>query len=213
MSRISVWDLPTRAFHWLIVLLMPALWWTAEEHMMDLHLQLGLVALGLILFRLVWGLIGSSTARFAGFVKGPRAILLYLRGEAGAGVGHNPLGALNVLALLLLLAAVVGLGLFATDEDGLYPGPLSHLVSFDSAAILAERHEQLFWILAGFIGLHVAAVLFYLAVRRDNLIAPMVTGGRDGGDGQAGMIAAPAWRFLIATAIAAVLTWIIAVRL
>ena len=213
MSRIAVWDLPTRAFHWLIVLLMPALWWTGEEHMHDLHLLLGEVALGLILFRLFWGLIGSSTARFAGFVRGPGAIRAYLRGQRPAGVGHNPLGALSVLALLFLLANVVGLGLFATDEDGLAPGPLSRHVTFDSARILAERHEQLFWILVGFIGLHVAAILFYLVVKRDNLVAPMITGGREGAEGEAAMAAAPAWRFLIAAGFAAILTWAIATRL
>ena len=209
MSRIAIWDLPTRAFHWLIVLLMPALWWTGEEHLYDLHLLLGEVALGLILFRIVWGLIGSSTARFAGFVKGPGAIVAYLHGEKPAGVGHNPLGALSVLALLVLLATVTGLGLFATDEDGLAPGPLSRFVSFDSARILAERHEQLFWILVGFIGLHVAAILFYLVLRRDNLVAPMVTGARLGSEGEEAMAAAPAWRFFIAAGAAAALTWLI----
>ncbi len=212
MSHIRVWDLPTRAFHWLIVLLMPALWWTGEEHMDELHLLLGEVALGLILFRIVWGLIGSSTARFAGFVKGPGAILAYLRGERPAGVGHNPLGALSVLALLVLLATVTGLGLFATDEDGLAPGPLSHLVTFDSARILAERHEQLFWILVGFIGLHVAAILFYFLVRRDNLVTPMVTGARAGSAGEEAMAAAPVWRFFIAAGAAVALTWLIASR-
>jgi cytochrome b len=213
MSRIAVWDLPTRAFHWLIVLLVPALWWTGEEHMHDLHLLLGEVALGLILFRLIWGLIGSSTARFAGFVRGPGAILAYLRGARPAGVGHNPLGALSVLALLFLLANAVGLGLFAIDEDGHAPGPLSHLVSYDSARILAERHEQVFWILVGFVGLHVAAILYYLVVRRDNLVTPMVTGARAAAQGEAPMIAAPAWRFAIAASLAFLLTWVIAARL
>jgi len=209
MRRISVWDLPTRAFHWLIVLLMPALWWTGEEHLYDWHLLLGEIALGLLLFRLIWGVIGSSTARFSSFVKGPGAILAYLRGQRPAGVGHNPLGALSVLALLVLVAVVIGLGLFATDEDGLAPGPLSRFVSFDSARILAERHEQLFWILVGFIGLHVAAILFYLLVRRDNLVSPMVSGSRAGAEGEAGMAPAPAWRFLVAAAAAAFLTWVI----
>lgn len=210
MSRVAVWDLPTRIFHWAIVLLMPALWWTAEEHLHDWHFLLGEITLGLLLFRLLWGLFGSSTARFAGFVKGPGAILAYLRGRAPAGLGHNPLGALSVLALLFLLANVVGLGLFASDEDGLNPGPLSHLVSYDSARILAERHEQLFWILVGLIGLHVGAILFYLLVKRDNLVTPMVTGRREAPAGGGEMIAAPAWRFLLAAALAVALTVTIA---
>jgi cytochrome b len=207
IRRIAVWDLPTRLFHWAIVLLMPALWWTAEEHKDELHLLLGKVALGLLLFRLIWGLIGSSTARFAGFVKGPGAILAYLRGQKPAGVGHNPLGALSVLALLFLLANVIGLGLFAGDEDSLNPGPLNHLVSYDSGRVLAERHEQLFWILVGFIALHVAAILYYRLVKGDRLVAPMVTGERKGEEGEAGMVAAPAWRFLAAAAVSALLTW------
>jgi len=210
---IRIWDLPTRVFHWALVVLIPALWWTGEEHLLDWHFLLGEMVLGLLLFRLFWGLFGSSTARFAGFVKGPGAILAYLRGRRPAGVGHNPLGALSVLALLFLLANVVGLGLFATDEDGLAPAPLSHLISYDSARILTERHEQLFWILVAFIGLHVAAILFYLIARRDNLVTPMITGRRRAAAGGEEMIGAPLWRFLIAAGLAAILTLVIATTL
>jgi cytochrome b len=209
MSRIAVWDLPIRAFHWLTVALIPALWWTAETHRLDLHYLLGALMLGLLLFRIIWGLIGSSTARFTGFVGGPRTIIAYLRGRKPAGVGHNPLGALSVLLLLFLIANVVGLGLFASDEDGLAPGPLAHLISYDAAHILAERHEQLFWILVAFIAVHVGAILFYLVVKRDNLVAPMVSGGRAGADGETAMVAAPAWRFAVAAALSVGMTWAI----
>lgn len=209
MNRIAIWDLPTRAFHWLVVLLVPLQWWTAEEEMMDLHILLGQVMLGLILFRLIWGLIGSSTARFSGFVRGPRRILTYLRGSEKAGVGHNPLGALSVIALLALLAVQVGLGLFASDEDGLYQGPLSHHVSLDASETLAERHETMFDVLLVFIGLHLAAILFYLLVKRDNLVGPMVSGGRASREEEVPMVAAPAWRFLLAAGAALALTlWI-----
>ena len=211
--RVAVWDLPTRLFHWALVLLIPALWWTGEEHMHDWHFLLGEVTLGLLLFRLFWGLLGSSTARFAGFVRGPRAILAYLRGDRPAGIGHNPLGALSVLALLFLLANVVGLGLFATDEDGLDPAPLAHFVSYDSARILTERHEQVFWILVGFIALHLAAILYYLLARRDDLVTPMVTGRREMPAGGGEMTGAPLWRFLLAAGLAIVLTLVIATRL
>ena len=207
MNRIAIWDLPTRIFHWLIVLLIPAMWWTAEEEMMDLHILLGQTVLGLLLFRVFWGLIGSSTARFGSFVKGPRAILRYLRGERDGRVGHNPLGALSVVAMLLILAAQVGLGLFASDEDGLYQGPLSHLVSYETAETLTERHETMFNILLVFIGLHLAAILFYRFVKRDDLVAPMVTGGRAGEAGEAPMAPAPAWRFFAAAGLAAALAW------
>ena len=212
-GKVAIWDLPTRVFHWALVLLIPALWWTGEEHLHDWHFLLGEVTLGLVLFRLFWGLFGSSTARFAGFVRGPGAILAYLRGSRPAGIGHNPLGALSVLALLFLLANVVGLGLFATDEDGLNPAPLSHFLSYDSAKILTERHEQVFWILVGLIGLHVAAILFYLIVKRDNLVTPMVTGRREALASGEAMIGAALWRFLLAVGLAAILTVVIATSL
>lgn len=209
MKRIAIWDLPTRVFHWLIVLLVPALWWTAEEEMMDVHMLLGQTMLGLILFRIFWGLLGSSTARFSGFVRGPRAILAYLGGRAKAGVGHSPIGALSVMAMLGALAVQVGLGLFASEDDGLYQGPLSHFVSYDTAEEIAEIHEAWFNVILALIGLHLAAILFYLLVKRDNLVGPMVTGGRDGGEGEAPMAPAPAWRFLLAAGAALGLTlWI-----
>ncbi len=210
MSRIGVWDLPVRAFHWLLVVLVPLQWWTAEEEMMDLHILLGQLVLFLILFRLIWGLIGSSTARFAGFVRGPRAVLAYLRGRLPPAVGHNPLGALSVLAMLALLCVQVGLGLFASDEDGLYSGPLAHWVGADMSEELAEWHERNFDVLMVVVGLHVAAILFYLLVRRDNLVAPMVTGAREGRAGDPAMAPAPVWRLLLAAGAAAGLTWWIA---
>ena len=90
--RVRVWDLPTRLFHWAIVLLVPALWWTHEIDRLDLHILLGEAMLGLVLFRLIWGVIGSSTARFSGFVRGPGAVLRHVRGKTAAALGHNPAG-------------------------------------------------------------------------------------------------------------------------
>jgi cytochrome b len=210
LSRIAVWDRPIRVFHWLIVLLVPASWATAKWHYMDVHMLLGQLMLGLVLFRIFWGLIGSSTARFAGFVRGPGAVLGYLRGRAAAGPGHNPLGALSVLVLLTLLAVQVGLGLFASDEDGLYQGPLARHVSDAASETLGERHHTMFYVLLAFILLHVAAILFYLIVRRQNLVTPMVTGKRDAAIGEAAMTPAPALRFILAAAAAAGLTILIA---
>lgn len=209
MNRIAIWDLPTRAFHWLVVLLVPAMWWTAKNDRMDVHILLGQLMLFLVLFRILWGLIGSSTARFGSFVKGPRAILAYLRGERDDHVGHNPLGALSVLAMLLVLATQVGLGLFASDEDGLYQGPLSHHVSFETAETLAERHETMFNILLVLIGLHLAAIAYYLFIKRNDVVRPMVTGGRPAQAEELAMMEAPAWRFFVAAGLALALTlWI-----
>lgn len=205
-QKVRIWDFPIRAFHWAIVILIPALWWTHEIERLDLHILLGEIMLGLVLFRLIWGLIGSSTARFSGFLRGPGSVLLYLRGRAVATFGHNPLGGWSALAMLLLLATQIGLGLFVSDEDGLNTGPLSHFVDYDSARTLAHRHETLFYILLGVIALHVAAILYYLLVKRDNLITPMVTGYRAAPESGEAMIGAPLWRFLVAAALAAGLT-------
>ncbi|MEA3043801.1 MAG: hypothetical protein QOH47_1639 [Sphingomonadales bacterium] len=205
-SEVRVWDWPTRAFHWAIVLIVPAMWATHKLERMDVHILLGQMMLGLVLFRLIWGLIGSSTARFTRFVRGPRAVLAYVRGRAGAPFGHNPLGGWSVLAMLLLLATQVGLGLFATDEDGLVSGPLSHLVSYDNARILAHRHETMFIVLACLILLHIAVVLYYRLVRRDDLITPMVTGRRAAPASGEAMAGAPLWRLLLAVTLAASLT-------
>lgn len=174
-SRIAVWDLPTRLFHWVLVALIAFSWWTAEEDHYDLHLWSGIAVLTLLVFRLLWGLFGSSTARFANFVRGPAAVFGYLRGT-WRGIGHSPLGALSVVALLGLIAVQVGLGLFSSDEDGLLLGPLSGLVGEDASEEITDLHDDMFDVLLVFIGIHVAAVLFYWVAKKQNLIGPMVTG-------------------------------------
>ena len=209
VPRVRIWDLPTRLFHWAIVLLVPALWATHQLDEMDLHILLGEVMLGLILFRLIWGVIGSSTARFSQFARGPVSVVRYIRGRSGDVFGHNPLGGWNVLAMLLLLAVQVGLGLFASDEDNLYSGPLARHVTEETSHILRDRHENVFYILLGFISLHVAAILYYQFVKRDNLVAPMVTGRRVAPANGEAMTGAPLWRFILAAALAAGLTWIV----
>ncbi|MEA3042128.1 MAG: hypothetical protein QOC65_1617 [Sphingomonadales bacterium] len=200
--RVAVWDRAVRIVHWLLAALIGLAWWTAEEEMLDWHERIGMTILGLLVFRLVWGFLGSSTARFAGFVRGPAGILAYLRGRSGFVLGHNPLGALSVLALLTMVGLETGLGLFASDEDGFLSGPLAAFVSEEMAETLTEVHEELFdWLLV-LIGLHVAAIAFYLLVKRDNLVGPMLSGRRPAPEGTQPMIAAPAWRVLAAAAMA-----------
>ena len=208
--KVRIWDAPTRLFHWLLVVLVALLWWSAEEEKLDLHLTLGLVILGLLVFRLLWGLFGSSTARFANFVRGPRAMLAYLSGRAGFVLGHNPLGALSVVALLGLVSVVVGLGLFAGDEDGLYSGPLAHLIDPDLSEELTDLHEDSFNVLLVLIAIHVAAIVYYRLIKRDDLVTPMVTGMREAPEGTAPMVAASWWRFALAVAAAAGIAWWIA---
>ena len=200
--RVAVWDRPVRVVHWLLVLLVPFSWWTAEEEMLDWHHRSGLALLGLVVFRIVWGLIGGSTARFSSFVRGPGTILGYLRGRFASPIGHNPLGALSVLALLGALSLQIGLGLFAADDDWLRPGPLTGLIGEELAEDIAEWHETTFNLLLAVIVLHVAAIAFYLLVKRKNLVGPMVTGVVEAPAGTEPMKGAGAARFLVAAAAA-----------
>ena len=175
---IKVWDLPTRLFHWLIVILIAFSWWSAEEREMEWHFRSGMLVIMLLAFRVAWGFLGGSTARFARFVRSPAAAFAYWRTgkDAQPHAGHNPLGAYSVLALLGLIGLQVATGTFATDTDGLESGPLSFLVSFDQSRLAAELHESVFGLLLAMVVLHLAAILFYRFVRRRNLVHPMVTG-------------------------------------
>ncbi|HET7710257.1 MAG TPA: cytochrome b/b6 domain-containing protein [Sphingomicrobium sp.] len=207
---IAVWDLPTRLFHWMLVGLIAFSWWTAEQQNYDLHFWAGMAVLTLLVFRLLWGLFGSSTARFANFVKGPAAVRDYLAGN-WRGIGHSPLGALSVIALLGLIAVQGGLGLFASDEDGLLLGPLSGLISGNASGEITRLHKDAFNILLAFIGVHVAAVLFYWLAKRQNLVKPMVTGRADLDPEAEPMQAAKWWVAAICFAVAiGVGGWILA---
>jgi cytochrome b len=175
--RVAVWDLPTRLFHWSLVALIGLSWWSAENDELELHMYSGYAVLTLLLFRLFWGLFGSSTARFRNFLKGPAAVLAYLRDARGwRAVGHTPIGALSVVALLGLIALQVVSGLFNSDNDGLNEGPLAPLVSFDSTDTAHEIHELVFNLLLGFMALHIAAILFYRVVLGKKLLGPMISG-------------------------------------
>ncbi len=208
---VVVWDLPVRLVHWLIVICVGVSWWAAEQRLMEVHLYSGYALLGCIVFRLYWGFAGSSTARFSEFVRGPRAIAAYLREPPlPAPPGHNPLGALSVVALLALLVLQVGLGLFVTDVDGLESGPLSYLVSFETSRTLADAHEIVFNILLGFIALHVAAVVFYLLVKRTNLIGPMLTGRRAAANVANDARLVSLWRAIPGLMLAALAVWYVA---
>lgn len=177
---VRVWDLPTRLFHWLIVALFAFSWWTAESDHLDWHMLSGYAILGLVLFRVYWGFAGSSTARFATFLKRPRALVAYagrvFEPRSHAAVGHNPMGGWSVVVLLLLLFLQTMLGLFAIDVDGVNAGPLDTLVSFEMGRWFSHQHSRVFNILLIFTGLHVTAVLFYWIYKRENLISTMVTG-------------------------------------
>jgi cytochrome b len=174
--KIQVWDLPLRLCHWLLAASVATAFVTAQigGNAMVWHGRAGLAVVGLLAFRIVWGFVGSTNARFASFVKGPGAIRAYLRGE-WRGVGHNPLGALSVLALLCLLAAQAASGLFANDDIS-YQGYLYALVSPDLSGTITEVHEFFEGLMIALVVLHVGAIAFYVKVKKDNLTIPMITG-------------------------------------
>lgn len=206
-----LWDVPTRVVHWSLVVLLLVSWFSAGENM-QLHRWSGYAIVGLLVFRLWWGVAGGSTARFAHFLRGPAATLAYTR-TLGArspsdGAGHNPLGAWSVLAMLAVMLVQVGLGLFASDLDGLESGPLSHLVSFEASRAAAELHETVFRVLQALVALHIAAIGFYWVWKRQNLIGAMVTGKRPF-QGEA-LRPAAFWRLLLGVALAVGVAWAIA---
>ena len=209
--RARLWDGPVRIVHWLLVVLILVAWFTAGETM-TLHRWSGYAVIGLLIFRIYWGLFGSDTARFASFIKGPRAVMAYAR-TLGSRTpvehpGHNPVGALSVAALLILLLVQVTLGLFAVDIDGLESGPLSYLVDFDTGRLASALHELTFRMLQALVVLHVAAVVFYLVYKRQNLIGAMIT-GRRAFAADPRLRFAPWWKAAIGVVIACVLTWFV----
>ena len=183
-QRIRLWDLPTRLFHWLLVLAVVAAVVSGQigGKLIDLHGKIGLAIVGLIAFRVVWGFAGSTYARFAQFLPTPARIRVYLKGE-WRGLGHNPLGGLSVVTLLLLLSAQVASGLFANDDIA-FVGPLFELVGKSLSDRLSGIHHLLSNALIALVILHVGAVIFHGRVKKDDLIKPMLTGWKEGVSGE-----------------------------
>ena len=180
-QKIKVWDVPTRLFHWLLVLLMGFMWYSATQggDMLVWHLRGGLLMLALVVFRLCWGIWGSDTAKFSRFVRPFSEIRLYTQGQMSEDelVGHNPLGALMVIALLAALVFQTATGLFAADENTFTnSGFLNHLVSEHAGTLARKIHVNFFNILAVLAAVHIAAVLLYRFVKKQDLITPMING-------------------------------------
>lgn len=179
--KVEVWDLPVRLFHWALVLLLISQIVTASigGNAMEYHKLGGYTILTLVLFRIVWGFAGGRHARFADFVRGPKAAIAYarrlLRGEHPAYLGHNPLGAWSVVVMLLSLLVQTVTGLFADDEI-MTTGPLEKYVSDDTSSLLTAIHEINAGVLAVLVTVHVAAVLYYLLRWKENLTGPMING-------------------------------------
>lgn len=184
MSKIYVWDLPTRLFHWSLVALVAFQWLSGEfkDNLLELHLLGGYAILALVGFRLLWGFAGNQYARFGNFLLGIGPTLDYARklraNAAPRYLGHNPLGAWMIVALLATLALQGGAGLFASDEV-IGGGPLRHMVSENMGEILTEFHEAFFNVLILLVVVHVASIVAHRRFKGEDLVRPMLTGYKD----------------------------------
>jgi cytochrome b len=214
---VRVWDLPTRLFHWVLALAVAAAVVSAKigGNAMVWHFRFGLAVLALLAFRVAWGLVGGRWSRFASFVPTPGRLARHLRGTAAPGerldVGHSPLGALSVLAMLGVLAVQVGTGLVADDEIASV-GPLNRFVAVDTGLAATGWHTTWGqWAVLGLVGLHVAAIVVY-RLRGTDLLRPMLGGDKPLPADTPASADGPAARLLalvLATA-AGVLAWWIA---
>jgi cytochrome b len=179
-SKIKVWDLPVRVIHWSLALAVLGAWLTQEieRDWFAWHTRFGYSVLVLVVTRLVWGFIGTRYARFADFIRGPRAVIDYVSrgfGRSKPTLGHNPLGAWAVLLMLTLLLVQAITGLFANDQI-FQTGPLFGYVTAATSDQLTTVHKRLFDVLWVVIVIHIIAAFLYLLLRKENLIAPMFTG-------------------------------------
>jgi cytochrome b len=202
--RVRVWDLPTRLFHWVLAICVIALVVTGHVggDAMNWHARLGYTVLTLLLFRLVWGFAGGRWSRFASFLYAPSSVLAYLRGRPHPDhlVGHNPLGAGSVFAMLVLLLAQAATGLVSDDEIA-FTGPLNRFVTNRAGLAATWYHKDVGqWLIIALVSVHVGAVLFYAFRKRQDLVRPMLSGDKVLGT------AAPSARDDAVTRIAALVT-------
>ena len=180
LRRVRIWDRPTRIFHWVLVVLVVVCFLSGRNGRFDIHIPAGQALLVLVFARVLWGFAGSEPSRFRAFVRPVRVIAAYVRTLArrapGHYPGHNPLGGLSVVAMLLVLLLQAGLGIFAIDVDGLHEGPLSFLVSYDAARQAAELHAVVVDALLILVVLHLVAIAFHRLWKRERLVRPMLTG-------------------------------------
>ena len=182
VHRIRVWDLPTRLFHWCLAACLVGLVVTGQigGDAFVWHFRLGYAVLSLLLFRLVWGFIGGRWSRFASFVTGPRAVWRYVQGHGnhGPSVGHNPLGALSVLAMLAFTLLQVATGL-CSDDDIATTGPVAKMASEAWVHRATYYHSHIGkWVLVALVLLHIAALVFYRMRRKQHLVGAMVSGDK-----------------------------------
>lgn len=192
MKKVRVWDLPLRLFHWALVALLIVSFVTQQigGNAMDWHFRAGYAVLVLIAFRLVWGFVGPRYARFSSFLYGPSSIVSYLRGKSGR-LGHNPLGALSVFALIAAVLVQAMTGMFANDDIA-SEGPLARYISRDLSDQLTWIHKDVsFVMLIALVALHLLAIVWYVWVKKKVLVNPMLTGDQEVAE-ESGIDATPA---------------------
>jgi len=177
---IRVWDLPIRLFHWLLVacIVGSLICVNIGGNAIQWHAYFGYSILTLLIFRIIWGFIGSTHARFASFLPNREAITNYLQGKSPRFLGHNPIGALSVFALLLVLSVQAVTGLFVDDEIA-FQGPLSKYLSESSVSFLSEIHESNQVVIYTLIAIHIAAIWYYKKLKGEDLIRPMISGDKE----------------------------------
>lgn len=177
--KTRIWDLPLRLFHWLLVMAVIGSFVSVKlgGNAMIWHGRFGYIVLALIFFRLVWGFVGTHHARFAQFIKSPKAILSYLKNPSET-PGHSPMGAVSVLVLLALFLTQALAGLFATDDIA-FDGPLAKYVASAWVELLTSFHRWNEWVLLALVGVHVSAILYYKYAKRIYLTSAMITGDKE----------------------------------
>lgn len=206
VRRILIWDWVVRLGHWSFAVGVVAAYVTSQYALSDWHSRIGATLLWFLTFRVVWGFVGSTHARFAHFFPTPGRIGAFFRGK-WRGYGHSPLGALSVFALLLMLAVQIATGLFAND-DVAFQGPLAVYVTKPTSDTVTAWHARAFYALLTLVVLHVAAIVFYAVVKKKNLVTPMLTGtktfavGEQSGDARVRRSA-----FVLAALIACGVVW------
>lgn len=179
MNKIKVWDLPIRLFHWTLVVMLVVSICTIYDENITAHQYAGVFILILLLFRVVWGLVGSSTAKFCDFVKGPITIYNYLRYGITKTEGHNPMGACMVIFMLLVLFVQTITGLFLTDNTYLHQdSPLYKLISSNTRSYLKLIHQYNLYVIYAMVALHIAAIIGYFFSKGHNLVKTMIVGSR-----------------------------------
>ncbi|MBU3556027.1 cytochrome b/b6 domain-containing protein [Polynucleobacter sp. Ross1-W9] len=177
---IRVWDLPIRVFHWLLVLCITGSFVTINlgDEFIQWHAYFGYSILILLIFRIIWGFVGSTHARFTSFLPTKKAIFDYLSGSSPRVLGHNPIGAISVFALIFVLSVQVLTGLFVDDEVS-FQGPLAKYVSGSISSFLSEIHEGNQVVIYTLIAIHIAAIWYYKKFKGENLIKPMINGDKE----------------------------------